>query len=250
MRIKKRKRATNKVVIVTSDSVKADTKQYRISPFLKFFVLGIVLISLGVGIGYVVFNELIWTKAVSKNQSQSDTIDHLLSQNAELKESAEAMENELRAQIDDLETQNKTLSSTVTKLMAREEELVAELEKQSTPSRFPLTKGATYDNVVGENGEITCVFAASEGVNVVSTANGTVVGIETDEKFGNKVIIDTGNGYTMVYLNRGSVLVRIGDTVVPDTKLFLITKNNKEVGYQIIKDGVYLNPTDMLNSSG
>ena len=250
MRIKKRKRATNKVVIVTSDSVKADTKQYRISPFLKFIVMGTVLIALGIGIGYVVFNDLIWAKAVAKNQTQSTTIDELVKQKQELKQQFEAREQELLAQIDDLTTQNETLSNTVNKQSAREQELLAELEKQSTPSRFPLTGGATYDNVVGENGEITCVFTAAEGINVVSTANGTVVGIETDETYGNKVIIDTGNGYTMVYMNRGSALVKIGDTVVPDTKLFLITKNNKEFGYQIIKDGEYLYPMDMLNING
>ena len=252
MRIKKRKRATNKVVIVTSDSVKADTKQYRISPFLKFFVIGIVLIALGVGIGYVVFNDLIWAKAVSKNQSQSETIDHLLEKNEELKKAAEETESKLLAQIDDLTNQNKTLSSTVNKLTAREAELVAELEKQSTPSRFPLTGGVlgNTEGVTSEDGEITSVFIASEGDNVIATANGTVVSIETDEQFGNKVVIDTGNGYTMVFMNRGNVLVKIGDTVVPSTKIFLITKNNKEVGYQIIKDGEYLNPTDLLELNG
>ena len=44
--------------------------------------------------------------------------------------------------------------------------------------------------------------------------------------------------------------VKQGETVTQGTTLFLITDNSSKLGYQMMKDGAYVNPMDMLNISG
>ena len=41
-----------------------------------------------------------------------------------------------------------------------------------------------------------------------------------------------------------------GDTVVQGTTLFVIGEDNADLGYQMQKDGSYINPMDMLEISG
>ena len=57
-------------------------------------------------------------------------------------------------------------------------------------------------------------------------------------------------GYTTIYRNQGSVKVKQGEAVTQGTTLFLITDDSSKLGYQMMKDGVYVNPMDMLDISG
>ena len=53
-----------------------------------------------------------------------------------------------------------------------------------------------------------------------------------------------------VYRNSGEIKVKQGEIVTAGTTLFLIDDNSGKLGYQMLKDGVYINPMDMLAISG
>lgn len=62
--------------------------------------------------------------------------------------------------------------------------------------------------------------------------------------------VDHGNGYVTIYRNQGEVKVEQGKTVTQGTTLMLITDSDSKLGYQIMKDGEYVDPMEMLNISG
>ena len=98
--------------------------------------------------------------------------------------------------------------------------------------------------------EPICVFSASEGAMVISTANGVVTAANDDSEYEKNVWIDHGNGYVTVYRNAGDIKVKQGEVVTAGTTLFLMNENSSKLGYQMLKDGVYINPMDMLAISG
>lgn len=74
--------------------------------------------------------------------------------------------------------------------------------------------------------------------------------INDDEIYGHSVWVDHGNGYVTIYRNKGDTTVNVGDSVVQGTTLFVIGEDNADLGYQMQKDGSYINPMDMLAISG
>ena len=95
-----------------------------------------------------------------------------------------------------------------------------------------------------------CIFTAAAGAMAVSTASGTVIAVNDDSEYGHNIWIDHGNGYVTIYRNQGDVKVKQGEEVTQGTTLFLISDENSKLGYQMMKDGVYINPMDMLVISG
>ena len=87
-----------------------------------------------------------------------------------------------------------------------------------------------------------CIFTAAEGSMVVATAGGTVIAVNDEGEYGHNIWIDHGNGYITIYRNQGDVKVKQGETVTQRTTLFLIGADNTKLGYQMMKDGAYINP--------
>lgn len=241
MERKKHKRKTNHVVIVTSDAVNANVKQYRIKPWLLQTAVIVLSVLLGVFIGYFIYEEKIWVDtwqtANQKNNELTDKIALLEEENTKL-----------QGEVEDYLWKIEVLSDTVAQKTQSESELVQQLAKQSTPSEFPLTGSASMEEVT--EGDPMCIFTASEGIMVVSTASGTVSAVNDDGEYGHNVWIDHGNGYMTIYRNKGDVMVKQGDSVVQGTTLFLIGEDNTKLGYQMMKDGTYISPMEMLAISG
>ena len=85
---------------------------------------------------------------------------------------------------------------------------------------------------------------------LAAAASGTVIAINDDEIYGHSVWVDHGNGYVTIYRNKGDTTVNVEDSVVQGTTLFVIGEDNADLGYQMQKDGSYINPMDMLAISG
>ena len=128
--------------------------------------------------------------------------------------------------------------------------LSEQLEKQTMPTEFPLTGKASMEETAEENGNPICIFTASKGSMVVAAASGSVIVVNEDPEYGNNVWVDHGNGYVTIYRNQGEVKVEQGKTVTQGTTLMLITDSDSKLGYQIMKDGEYVDPMEMLNISG
>lgn len=237
MQLKKHKRKTNHVVIVTSDAVDANVKQYRIKPWIMQVIILVLCIIIGVLIGYFFYEEKLWEVARQRSTEQQEVIKALEEENL-------ALESE----VDGLNDQIQILSETVNQKVQKESELTAMIEAQSLPTEFPLNGSASMQE--NAEGDPMCVFTASVGTMVVATAGGTVTAVNDDADYGHNVWIDHGNGYVTIYRNKGDVTVKQGDVVVQGTTLFMVGEDNATLGYQMMKDGAYINPMDMLAISG
>jgi septal ring factor EnvC (AmiA/AmiB activator) len=208
----------------------------------------IVSILLGAVIGYMYY--------MKDNRNTITQVDAQEEENAlpleEQQEKWETEKKDLEAQIAELNDRVRILSETINQKTASENELIDKLAQMSTPTGFPLKGSATMEEVTekGTEGTPICIFTATAGITAVATASGTVTAITEDFEYGHNVWIDHGNGYVTVYRNQGEVYVKTGDAVAFGTTIYLIGRDNTKFGYQMMKDGDYINPMDMLKISG
>lgn len=165
------------------------------------------------------------------------------------------MINDLTDENEALTIENSTLSSKVTvlseavsKKTEAEDALSQETIENALPKGFPLSGSATMKEA-GEDDPML-VFTAVLGINVLTTGTGTVVSVDADEEFGNKIVIDHGNGYQSVYRNNGTPLVKNGEELGKGYILFSVGKDNQELGYQIMQNDQYIDPMILIDING
>lgn len=244
------KRKNNHVVIVTSDAVDSGMKEFRIRPWVLKAVIVVLCIVIGALIGYLIYEKDIWAAKLDQTMKQNEVIGVLEQEKAELESQIAALNDEisgLNGELAGLNEKIKILSETVSQQVETEGELSGQLEKRFLPTRLPVSERASIDNVTED---LTCIFTAASGSMVVATADGTVTVVSEDPEYGHNVWIDHGNGYTTIYRNQGEVKVKQNETVTQGTTLFIITDESSRLGYQMMKDGAYINPMDMLEISG
>lgn len=234
---KKHKRKVSRIVILTTDAVNAKTKQIKIHPWAMRFLTLVLCCLFGCLIGYIVYEGQIWGLDRAHDSEQEAVIASL-----------EEEKVRLEAEIDTLNAKIEALGTAVNAQSEAAEALQKELEQQSLPTDYPLTGSAGIEEVT--DGDPMVIFTASDGVAVVSSAKGKVILVEEDATYGWKVVIDHGNGYLSIYFNSGEPQVKAGDEVAQGRTLFLVGNDNKQLIYQIMQDGVYIRPTDMLSING
>lgn len=245
MRRRRHKRKVSRIVLVTSDSTDAKVRQIKIRPWLNGLLTLLICVMLGAIIGYAVYEEQIWAFDRHKDEERENAILALEGERAALE-----------AEISSLQEQITLLSDTVTAKDQAAGELQETLAQQSVPTGYPLTGNAGFQEIT--EGEPIAIFTISEDddkeknkdIMVVASAKGTVMAIEEDETYGNRVTIDHGNGYYSIYRNAGDVQVRVGNEVSQGTTLFLIGENNRQLGYQIMYQDEYINPLDLMATQG
>lgn len=246
----KHKRKSNHVVIVTSDAADSQMKQFRVRPWMLKTIIVVLCIIIGVLIGYFSYEKDIWIARLDQSKVQNEAIGVLEQEKAELENQIVGLNDEIAALNDEIAGLNENvriLSETVSQQVETENSLSSQLEKRSLPTRLPLSDRATMDEVTDD---LVCVFTAASGSMVVATADGTVSVVNDDAEYGHNIWIDHGNGYTTIYRNQGDVKVKQGETVTQGTTLFLINDESSRLGYQMMQDGTYVNPMDLLDISG
>ncbi len=233
---KKHKRKVSRIIIFTTDAVDAKTKQFKVRPWMSVLLTLVFCILAGALIGYIVYEGEIWNRARLEEEGRLEEI-------AELEEEKASLE----AKVEELNVKLEALSTAVNEQSQAAGALQEELDQQSLPTNYPLTGSAGIEVVT--EGDPMVIFTASDGM-VVASAKGTVASVEEDENYGYKVTVDHGNGYVSIYGNKGEVQVKAGDEVSAGTTIFLIGEDNKQLIYQIMQDGAYINPTDMLSING
>ena len=248
MRTKKHKRKTNHVVIVTSDAVDGQARHLRLKHWVLQFLVVVSCVAIGFVAGLVMYvgqcRSQIWGNA-------SRRIEEIQAENEELQEALSAAESEkldMQSEIIALGSKIDLLSDTVNQKTEEVNALKETIEQQSIPSYFPLTGSASVVEITDE--EPTCILNGTEGTAVVATATGVVTEVGEDTEYGNRVVVDHGNGYVTIYRNKGDCMVKVGDTVVPKSALFYISSGNTRLGYQIQQEGEYINPVQMMDISG
>jgi TonB family protein len=93
-------------------------------------------------------------------------------------------------------------------------------------------------------------IAAKKGTPVVSSAAGTVTTSEFNDKDGNRIVIDHGNGYTSAYHHLDSRQVKIGDTVTQGQQIGTVGSTGVSMGphlhFEIRVNGEPQNPFDFI----
>ena len=225
------------VVILTSDAEDASVKKYRFKPWMIWTVVILVCVIIGALLGYIAYEERIWEAANQKIEEYKTQLDESKSEN-----------EALRMEIEGLNSKITVLSDTITQMKAIETDLTARLDKIATPTMLPITGSATIREVT--EGDPMSVFMAAEGAVVVATAGGVVLEIGEDTEFGHRVVIDHGNGYVTIYRYQSDPLVATGDSVAQGGTLYVINEEDTELGYQIMKDEVYVAPSEMMEIMG
>lgn len=159
-------------------------------------------------------------------------------------------ENEtLTVENDTLNSKVAVLSETVSKKAATEDAQSQEEIENALPKGFPLSGSATMESDTLD-GKPIVKFKASVGVNIVLSGAGTVLSVEEDADYGNRVIIDHGNGYRSIYRNSGEVLVKTGESLGKGYILFSVGDRNQDLGYQIMNEEEYIDPMDIIEING
>ena len=231
------KRKVSHILIYTTDAVDADTKQVRIHPWVLAGVTLIVCCVLGAVIGYAVYEGELWGRSR----------EHDASQNAALI-AAQDEKDALQEKIDEQDAKIEMLSITIQDQTQQIAELQAQIAEQSVPTDYPLTGSASMTVIT--DGDPMVEFTATEGSTVVAAGKGVVTAVEEDEVYGNRVVIDHGNGYVSIYRNKGESQVKAGDEVASGTTLFMVTEDNRQLGYQIKENDVYIDPTTIIAIKG
>lgn len=231
------KRKVSHILIYTTDAVDADIKQVRIHPWVLAGVTLIVCCVLGAVIGYAVYEGELWGRIR----------EHDASQNAALIV-AQDEKDALQEKIDEQGAKIEMLSITIQDQTQQIAELQAQIAEQSVPTDYPLTGSASMTVIT--DGDPMVEFTATEGSTVVAAGKGVVTAVEEDEVYGNRVVIDHGNGYVSIYRNKGESQVKAGDEVASGTTLFMVTEDNRQLGYQIKENDVYIDPTTIIAIKG
>ena len=231
------KRKVSHILIYTTDAVDADMKQVRIHPWVLAGVTLIVCCVLGAVIGYAVYEGELWGRIR----------EHDASQNAALI-AAQDEKDALQEKIDEQDAKIEMLSITIQDQTQQIAELQAQIAEQSVPTDYPLTGSASMTVIT--DGDPMVEFTATEGSTVVAAGKGVVTAVEEDEVYGNRVVIDHGNGYVSIYRNKGESQVTAGDEVASGTTLFMVTEDNRQLGYQIKENDVYIDPTTIIAIKG
>lgn len=231
------KRKVSHILIYTTDAVDADTKQVRIHPWVLAGVTLIVCCVLGAVIGYAVYEGELWGRIR----------EHDASQNAALI-AAQDEKDALQEKIDEQDAKIEMLSITIQDQTQQIAELQAQIAEQSVPTDYPLTGPASMTVIT--DGDPMVEFTATEGSTVVAAGKGVVTAVEEDEVYGSRVVIDHGNGYVSIYRNKGESQVKAGDEVASGTTLFMVTEDNRQLGYQIKENDVYIDPTTIIAIKG
>lgn len=248
MRRRKHKRTTNTVVLVTNDAPDPQLKQVKVKPWLLRSVVILLCLLLGGVIGYFLYEEKIWETAIDANKEKVAAIEELQAENDSLKEQLAAKEEEYQTKLAAKEEEMRILSNTLQDRIKSEGELAEQLEKQKTPTEFPLSGSASIEDV--ETEEVICVFKGMAGTNVVAAAGGIVEAVSDDTEYGHSIRINHENGYVSIYRNKGEPTVKPGDTVVLGTTLYTIDDKNEFLGYQILYENEFIDPMEMLTING
>ncbi|WP_024865816.1 M23 family metallopeptidase [Butyrivibrio sp. FCS014] len=214
------------------------------------FIIALIIIC------YIIYSAITIHSLRAMNADQKVQIDDLMTASSTLE-----------ASNDELETKIQQLSAALNQRLEDEQVSAEEAETLAIPSGFPLTGTAsmtpaaddpnetkvtkiTEDNQDTVTGNPIVLLEAAAGNSVIAAGSGTVQTVTTDVKFGNMVTIDHGNGYLSIYRNSGDPLVTEGSQIDKGDIIFVITDDNKTLGYQIQQDEQYIDPEDLTEING
>ena len=228
-------------------------------------VIRILMICIGVMLICVIGMFVCTIKLSNENQILQEEILQIHSQaeleKKELSEKVTLLSNQLTAWIEEEEAQAQKkvptglpVSGKVITIESEPIIIATEPEgtgQEETDDEATENDGETADDeeTVVEQEIPTVVFGVKKETQIVAAGAGEVKSVESGAD-GTSVMIDHGNGYVSVYLFKGNAKVKVGDEVLRGTLLFEVTSNNAKFSFQILENGNYVNPIDLMEIHG
>lgn len=244
---KNKRRKANYVLLVVSDSPVEKIKRYKFSRARIKFIKNLFILVFLVLVGYIGFTAYHNTIVMSRETALKTKLDTLNEEYATLQQENEQLLEKV-----------SILSKTVNEKVSAEKEQ----EEKNMPSGFPLSGSADVEEqeeiLEMDDEEIRrplIYFEAAEGVSVVAAGAGMVSYVAEDNKYGYQLFVDHGNGYTTIYRSGTEPKVKEGDEVTRGTLLYEMEEDDDNeyadiMAYQVMKDGEYIKPTDVLEING
>ena len=108
--------------------------------------------------------------------------------------------------------------------------------------KHPITKAVTIHGGLD--------FSADEGISVLSTAGGEVLSANTEEGWGNLIVIDHGSGFETWYAHLSGFAVKKGDKVKKGQKIGFVGNTGYSTGphlhYEVRLNNQRVNPLDYI----
>lgn len=228
-------------------------------------VIRILMICIGVMLVCVIGMFICTIKLSNENQLLQEEILQIHSQaeleKKELSEKVTLLSNQLTAWIEEEEAQAQKkvptglpVSGKVITIESEPIIIATEPEgtgQEETDDEATENDGETADDeeTVVEQEIPTVVFGVKKETQIVAAGAGEVKSVESGAD-GTSVMIDHGNGYVSVYLFKGNAKVKVGDEVLRGTLLFEVTSNNAKFSFQILENGNYVNPMELMEIHG
>lgn len=244
---KNKRRKANYVLLVVSDSPVEKIKHYKFSRARIKFIRTLFVVFFVVLVGYIGFTAYHNTIVMSRETALKLEI-------GALNEEYTALQQENEQLLEKVSILSKTVNE---KVSAEKEQ-----EEKNMPSGFPLSGSADIE----EQEEILEMdeeeirrplirFEAEEGVSAVAAGAGMVSYVAEDNKYGYQIFVDHGNGYTTIYRSGTEPKVKEGDEVTRGTLLYELSEDEDNeyaniMVYQVMADGEYVKPTDVLEING
>lgn len=225
----------------------------------------ILMICIGVMLVCVIGMFICTIKLSNENQLLQEEILQIHSQaeleKKELSEKVTLLSNQLTAWIEEEEAQAQKKVPTGLPVSGKvitieSEPIIIATEPEGTGQEETDDEVAENDGETAEGEETvveqeipTVVFGVKKETQIVAAGAGEVKSVESGAD-GTSVMIDHGNGYVSVYLFKGNAKVKVGDEVLRGTLLFEVTSNNAKFSFQILENGNYVNPMDLMEIHG
>ena len=231
-------------VHVISDNPDSAGHRYHFSAGMsQFLIIGGFLLAM-LTVCYIIYSAMSLHTLRRLQHEQTTLTQQLQSQNAQLSATNNALQNEV-----------SQLSRAINQKIEAEQAAEEEAHAMTLPMGFPLSGAATIaEGTAEDDAEETAPIMQFNGIeigsSVIATGAGTVIEVSNDATYGYRVVLSHNDGYESVYLNGGVPIVDVGDEVVFAQDLFRIGQGNTHLGYQVRKDGSFINPEELLEING
>lgn len=244
MKFQRHKRKESFSILLISNTDR-HSRQFQISLFSIRLILSLLLI-LCVAAGLLIYH--LSTGYRERNSlrtqlnSQKEMTQQLQSENKELRRSNE--------QLKTAQTQNETKTKENTQ-ETKEEQNVEPEKDTAFPSRYP-TQGSSIMQSAYSTEHPCLTINTHIGCNIITTADGTVTSISSDDTYKYIIEVQHANGYSTRYLcNQDAELKAAeGTTVHVGDILLSINVDNTLIDYQIIYNGAPIDPLTLINAKG
>lgn len=240
-------------ILIVPNVASKPVKKYNLTFWGRVIIATILIVVIGVAIGYIGYVN--YTRVAMENRESA-----YVAKISEL----ESNNSDLNKQVADLSEQVQILSSTVNQKVEAVDEIVAEIEEKKIPDGFPLSGTVELPE---EKDEVLLIdgtevkrpiqeFKAPAGTTVIATGDGVVTEVTSEITYGYQVTVDHNNGYKTIYRSGTVPNVNVGDEIPRGGTIYVMIQSNDEdkasvtLGYQIMLNDEYVNPSTVLKIDG